>query len=251
MDDGKTWNNGTGYNPDYHKKRDSLIGLEVAKLLAWDPINQKEVWNVRQSAAWNGGVVSTGELVFQGTGTGNINAYDAVNGKQLYTFPLQTGIVAPPITYMVIGVQYLPIVAGWGGGQATWKRFTKHLNQGGIYTFKIGGKENKPDFPAKSPRELVSLEFDASAEQLDQGRQLFERFCGKCHWGDGEISHLTFSRPEIFNAFYQIVGEGAFLYKGMPSFKDRMSQKDVSDVKVYILSIAKDSREKLKNSSMK
>lgn len=57
------------------------------------------------------------------------------------------------------------------------------------------------------------------------------------------IPNLTYSSPEIFEYFEQIVGEGAFIGKEMPNFKDRLSNQDILDLKNYILSDAKDMRE--------
>ena len=38
------------------------------RLLAWDPVAQREVWRVEHGAPWNGGVlVTAGDLVFEGT----------------------------------------------------------------------------------------------------------------------------------------------------------------------------------------
>jgi len=122
---------------------------------------------------------------------------------------------------------------------ATWSKHTEQINPGGIYTFAIGGKKAAPQFPEKETRELVNLEFEASTDQIDHGAALFNRYCSKCHGGDGAIPNLTYSRPEIFEIFTEIVGKGAFLGKGMPAFGDRLSDQDILDLKNYILSAAK------------
>jgi len=252
FNDARSWNTGMGFDANSSVYEDSLIGPTIGKLIAWDPIKQKEVWSVERTSSWNGGVLSTSDLVFQGTGEGDLVAYEATTGKQLWSFPLQTGIVASPITYMVDGVQYITIVAGWGGGLAVWVKFTEQINPGAIYTFKIGGKENKPEFPTEPPKQLVYLDFDATTEQLNHGGQLFDRYCSHCHvfgrncnncHGDGVIPNLSYSSPEIFKAFHEIVGEGMFLYQGMPKYNDRLTEQDITDIKNYILSNAKKIRE--------
>src|SRR5690554_1555640 len=241
-DDGKSWNTGTSYNTDNPDVEDSLANQWHGKLIAWDPIKQKEVWSIQQNSFWNAGVLATEELVFQGTGEGDFKIYDAETGHQLWNFPLQTGIVAPPITYFVDGIQYVTLVAGWGGGMAEWLKNINQINPGGIYTFAIGGKKAPPQFPDKEPRELVNLEFKASAEQINHGRRLFDRYCTRCHGGDGVIPNLTYSKPEIFEIFHQVVGEGAFIEKGMPNFQDRLSDQDILDLENFILSDAKNKR---------
>ena len=87
------------------------------QLIAWDPIHQREVWRHQYQGPWNGGVLSTaGGLVFQGSAAGNFAAFDAATGRQLWTFPAQTGIVAAPITYTIGGQQYVAVLAGLGRG---------------------------------------------------------------------------------------------------------------------------------------
>src|SRR5690606_14618829 len=239
QDDGLSWNTGTGYNDADPVHHDSLANKWEGRLIAWDPIAQEEIWNIKQQSFWNAGVLTTEDLVFQGTGEGNFKAYDALSGKELWSFPLQTGIVAPPVTYMVDGIQYITLVAGWGGGMAIWHKYIDQVNPGGIYTFAIGSGSPAPQFTKKPARQLIELDFIASNEQLANGNKLFDRYCSKCHSGDGVIPNLSYSRPEIFEAFNQIVGEGAFLGKGMPKFGERLSEKELSDIKNYILSDAK------------
>jgi quinohemoprotein ethanol dehydrogenase len=63
---------------------------------------------------WNGGLMTTaGNLVFEGMGDGRFNAYDARNGKQLWSFDAHFGTTGAPITYEVDGKQYVSVVAGW------------------------------------------------------------------------------------------------------------------------------------------
>src|SRR5256886_8848026 len=53
-------------------------------LSAWDPVQQKEIWRVDRQSPVNGGLLSTaGNLVFQGTAQGNLEAYRADTGQKL------------------------------------------------------------------------------------------------------------------------------------------------------------------------
>ena len=86
------------------------------RLIAWDPVQQKEAWRVEHVSPWNGGTLATaGNLVFQGTADGRFVAYDAKNGAKLWEVPTGTGVVAAPATYEVDGKQYVSIAVGWGG----------------------------------------------------------------------------------------------------------------------------------------
>ena len=55
------------------------------RLIAWDPVKQKEAWRAEYVAPWNGGTLTTaGNLVFQGTADGRFIAYNATTGEKLW-----------------------------------------------------------------------------------------------------------------------------------------------------------------------
>jgi len=54
---------------------------------------------------------------FQGRSDGIFCAYRATDGKRLWDFDAGTGIMAPA-TYLQNGVQYITLMAGWGGAAA-------------------------------------------------------------------------------------------------------------------------------------
>ncbi len=82
----------------------------------------KVVWNADTEQPLMGGVLATaGGLVFTGEGNGQFNAYDARNGKKLWTFQCGAGVNAPAVSYMVGGKQYIAVAAG-GNTQLDFKR---------------------------------------------------------------------------------------------------------------------------------
>lgn len=82
-------------------------------LLAWDPVMQEEAWRVPLPSFQNGGILSTaGGLVFQGHSDGELVAYSATDGETLWSAPTQTGVLAPPVTYMIDDEQYVAVVVG-------------------------------------------------------------------------------------------------------------------------------------------
>ena len=240
-DDSRSWNLGIGYDPSKTVYEDSLRVNNFGVLLAWDPVAQKEAWSVRHASSWNAGVLTTDELVFQGNAEGNFVAYDARTGEKLWEVSLETGIVASPITYMIDDVQYISIAVGWGGYAGLHHKLTKQINPGTVYTFALGRKGTMPTFPEQLQKKLVELQPTATETEITRGKGLFNQYCRACHSlnGGGSIPDLTFSTEETFNAFDDIVWRGAYLQKGMPKFGDRITQKDASDIKQYILSVAK------------
>ncbi len=66
-----------------------------SQLVAWDPVNQKEVWRSGVNGNIGAGTLTTaGGLVFQGRTTGRFVAYRATDGKELWSMDAQTGVVA-------------------------------------------------------------------------------------------------------------------------------------------------------------
>ena len=254
-EDGRSWNTGSDFDPEKKVHEDLMARRGFGKLIAWDPIKQKEVWNVKQLTPWNAGVLSTRDFVFQGTSEGDFVAYDAVTGEKVWSYPLATGIIAPPITYEIDNVQYITIPVGWGGVMGLWTKFTEQINPGTIYTFALGRNEPMPFFEKKPAQQLVDLDFEATTAQIDHGQKLYLKYCTRCHGGGnlptggGSIPNLAYSQPETLNMITQIAGEGIFLEKGMPNFGDRLSKEDIGDIKNYILNDAKERREAQTNSN--
>ena len=115
----------------------------IGSLRAVDPRTGKIVWEVKNDAPLWGGVLTTaGNLVFWGTPEGLLKAADAKTGKVVWEFQTGSGVVAPPITWMQNGEQYVSVVSGWGGAVPLWggdvaKRVSL-LEQGGmVWVFKI------------------------------------------------------------------------------------------------------------------
>jgi len=240
-EDVRTWNTGTGNDPAKPVYKDSLIDKFYGELIAWHPIHQKAAWSVKHATIWNAGVLTTDDLVFQGTAEGNFVAYEASTGKKVWETSLKTGIIASPITYMVDDVQYISIAVGWGGAYGLGNKFTKQINPGTIYTFALGKNEPKPAYPINPEKKLIELPVTATQKEIANGNALFNRYCNKCHNmnGGGSLPDLTFSSQETFDAFKVIVVDGIYLTKGMPKFNGRLSEQDVADIKQYILSVAK------------
>ncbi len=95
----------------------NVIGPDVTGgfLMAYDPASGTERWRVPGGSAIGGGTVATaGGIVFQATG-GTLYAYSADKGTKL--LELKTGMpgqMAPPITFVVDGKQYVALQVGNG-----------------------------------------------------------------------------------------------------------------------------------------
>ena len=88
---------------------------------AWDPVNGRVVWSLKENfPVWSGTVVTAGDVAFYGTMDGWFKAVNARTGDLLWQFKVGSGIVGQPITYKgPDGKQYVAVlsgVGGWAGG---------------------------------------------------------------------------------------------------------------------------------------
>jgi PQQ-dependent dehydrogenase (methanol/ethanol family) len=84
---------------------------------AWDPVNKRPAWQIKEDLpAWSGALVTAGDVVFYGTMDGWFKALDAKSGNLLWQFKTGSGILGQPITYRgPDGKQYVAIFSGVGG----------------------------------------------------------------------------------------------------------------------------------------
>jgi len=84
---------------------------------AWDPINKRKVWSIKEKfPVWSGALVTAGNVAFYGTMDGWFKAVDAHSGQLLWQFKVGSGIIGQPVTYRgPDGKQYVSILSGVGG----------------------------------------------------------------------------------------------------------------------------------------
>jgi alcohol dehydrogenase (cytochrome c) len=64
---------------------------------------------------WGPILATGGDLLFAGgTNDRKFRAFDAKTGKVLWEMGTNSGIIAPPVSYMVDGKQYIAVASGWG-----------------------------------------------------------------------------------------------------------------------------------------
>ncbi|MDB5697619.1 MAG: quinohemoprotein ethanol dehydrogenase [Alphaproteobacteria bacterium] len=229
----------------------------TSSLLAWDPVRQRKVWEVKTPGVWNGGVMTTaGGLVFQGQGDGMFNAYAADTGKPLWRFDGHMGIVGAPITYIANGRQYVTILAGWGGSGAGFMGSLsaqygwvarKHTNR--VLTFAMDGRAR---LPANLPPPGRELPIDDPAFALDQakaerGAALYSSTCMACH-GSGVVAagyapDLRASPvPLAEDLFKNVVHGGLLLEQGMPTYGE-LTDSQLEELRHYIRARARETIE--------
>jgi PQQ-dependent dehydrogenase (methanol/ethanol family) len=260
-----SFTNDPGYRPRHYTRasglksggaipQDAAIRAAIpkrlgARLIAWDPVTQREVWRVPHEFAGNGGVLATaGGLVFQSAADGWFTAYDAAAGKRLWRFDAQATAQGGPISYEIDGIQYIAIAAGNGGsswlagGMATTQR--KSPPTGRVLVFRLGGKARYARIdtavaPVPQPPDLTS-----EPRVISRGATSYATYCAGCH-GFGAISGQVI--PDLRcspylqygEAFRAVVQDGALLANGMPRFGTDIPTGDVEAIRAFIASEAR------------
>ncbi|WP_241657338.1 PQQ-dependent dehydrogenase, methanol/ethanol family [Aurantiacibacter suaedae] len=217
---------------------------EKAWLTAWDPVKQEAAWRVELPRHGNGGVfVTASDLVFEGTTRQTFAAFDARTGEELWSYPTQSAPVAGGITYMLDGVQYVAVNAGWGGGAAQIERGAGTelpRSAARLLVFKLGGTAQLPTLPpqASAPPEPPRLR--ANEATVERGRALFAQTCALCHGQNaiGGVKDLRHMDRATHDKFADIVLGGIYLDKGMASFADILSDDDAEAIHSYIIARA-------------
>lgn len=218
----------------------------VSYLKAWDPLTQKARWQVKTPGISNSGTMATaGDLVFQGLADGYLHAYDATNGKDLWSFYAKVAVTGPPVTYSVNGEQFITVATGPLNGapgafgsisaQFGWD---SRLHPRRLLTFKLGGNASVPETPA--PVKSVALfgeNMELDMKLAAAGVREWAR-CQLCHGpgvvAGGNAPDLRASPiPLDFAAFENIVRQGALEKRGMPKFAE-LSDETLQQIRHYI-----------------
>jgi PQQ-dependent dehydrogenase (methanol/ethanol family) len=119
---------------------------------AWDPVNRKAAWNIKEHfPVWCGTVVTAGDVVFYGTMDAWFKAVDAHSGEELWKFKVDSGIVSQPITYLgPDGKQYVAVLSGVGGwpGNVVANDLEPEMDQTALHGFGYAMRE-LPKYTAK------------------------------------------------------------------------------------------------------
>ena len=214
-----------------------------ARLVAWDPVKQREVWRTGVLGSNGAGTLSTaGGLVFQGTTENRFVAYRATDGKELWSMDAQSGVAAAPATFELDGEQYIAVEAGYGLARYGMSNGSRLL------VFKLGGTVRLPPAaPAPPPPVLDPPPLTASSEVIEEGHKRFVAHCTMCHeppaasravFPDLRYSPLLHSAE----AFSSVVLGGALQTSGMASFRERLTEEQTQTIRAYLISRANEAK---------
>lgn len=241
-----------GAMPAIKEAREAAKAATTGAVVAWDPVEKKERWRIPFAGPWNGGLLATaGGLLFQGNAKGTFAAYSAKDGKELWSFPAQTGVVAAPVTFKAGNDQYVAVLAGWGG---VWPLATGVLadksgpvrNISRLLVFKLGGKGKLPDAPPFEERPLDPPAPVGTPATIAQGSYLYGKYCTVCH-GDAAIGGLLPDlRHSAMNtdaaAWQTVVHDGALVDNGMIGWGKYMTKEQIESIRHYVIKRANEDK---------
>jgi quinohemoprotein ethanol dehydrogenase len=227
-----------------------------AHLVAWDPVARKPRWKIDGRGA---GVLATaGNLVFQGRGRnvmGELVAFRADSGQQLWSYNTPNAIVTGPVTYSVGGEQYVLAVSGASGGVRTGTNDVRERQPGRLVAFKLGGTATLPPDPPPAPmREPPPMTW--SAATVLQGDDLFGQFCSRCHAAQARSSNAVpdlrrsaaLANPALWRA---IVDKGAMKANGMIGWEKFLPPGGSDAIRAYVVAQAHKLRQDLASTASK
>lgn len=215
-------------------------GLHGA-LIAWNPVTQSVAWKVDHARPVNGGVLATGGgLVFQGEGGGALVAYDDRDGRPLWHFDSQSGVIAAPMSYRIGDTQYIAVMAGYGGAMALAlpDPFDPRPRMNGrLLVFKLGGTAKLPPRPDVLPFTITQDALPADA--VRKGAALYADRCSDCHSSGVLSANVT---PDLrrsgalasADAWRSVVIDGALSDRGMVSFKASIAPAEAENIRLYV-----------------
>lgn len=211
------------------------------RLLAWDPVRQREAWSVPLEGRKNGGILSTaGNLVFQGNVTGEVIAYAADTGARLWSFDGQTGILGQPITYRAGGRQFVTIITGWrmGAPSGPGLDWDYRVQRRRVLTFALDATGALPPLDRTPAPFVDDAAFRVDARRAAVGASVFGLRCYLCHGvagvSGGTAPDLRRSQiPLDLNSLSAVLHDGVLVQNGMPQFAE-LSPQEIEGVQHYI-----------------
>ncbi len=172
-----------------------------------------------------------GNLVFQGTADGRFLAYRADDGRPLFVDHTETGVIAAPMTFELDGVQYVSVMAGWGGafaiGGGTAARGAV-AGPGKLITYALATEAPTP--------EQVETFITRPGKEAD-GERLYHQWCSRCHGAGGTsasmIPDLRKSVVRLEDNFKLFAREG-IPGTAMPKMGDSINEAEAELIRGFL-----------------
>jgi quinohemoprotein ethanol dehydrogenase len=211
------------------------FGNQVGYFGAVDAATGRIAWQKRWPDSCYAGTMTTGGgLVFVGRSGGQLQAYDARSGDQLWSFQTGAGANDAPSAFAMDGKEYIVFYAGGNSLAAS-----PHGDN--LWLFSLDGTKGPAAAPGagqgvghagEAPSEPTNQTGDAAA-----GQTIFQDNCSTCHGSNGQGGNggpnLTAiaSAKQLQRVIAQVTNGGG----GMPAFRGTLTDQQIADVAAYVV----------------
>ena len=215
-------------------------------LVGWDPLQGLARWKVPQDLPLNGGTLSTaGNVVFAGTATGELKAYHAETGDELWSRATGSSIQAGPVTYKIDGKQVVLAPVGAPPiARNALPEYGASKNARGpsrLMAFMLDAKTDMPIVIPPGPLPKPPARITSDDAVLKVGATVFNASsCWICH--GQHASGFAGSAPDLkrspllhsADAWYDVVVDGVKQQTGMIGH-DYLSREESEAVRAYVI----------------
>jgi quinohemoprotein ethanol dehydrogenase len=252
-----TYKSGERYSGSFERR--VLSGVDTPGFLtAYDLSKGKIAWQDHFSdSCYSGAVTTAGGLIFVGRNTGELQAYDAGNGKKLWSFQTGGGANTTATVFEDEGEEKVAIYAGGNSLAATphSENFWVFSLKGTMAQLKSSEREGEGteakgegnEAAEKREEEIPSEEAGHKQEKAEKGsgggpdamagKEVFSENCSTCHGatgkgGNGGPDLTTMPKAkEQKGAEEQVTNGGG----GMPAFKGQLNEEEIANVAAYVV----------------
>ncbi|WP_068090359.1 PQQ-dependent dehydrogenase, methanol/ethanol family [Novosphingobium rosa] len=217
-----------------------------SRLVAWDVAANRIAWQVPEPGIFNGGTMATGgNLVFQGLNDGSFNAYSAQDGKKLWSYAMQNGMLAAPMSYSLGGKQYVTIITGFRSSYANTPNWDYRQQKRRVMTFALGATKQLPKAEVADAPIVDDAAFVIDPAKVKIGAGIFNTSCVICHGvgmaaGGAAPDLRKSSIPLDAAGFAAVLHDGALMSRGMPGFGN-LTPEEIEGLRHYIRQRARES----------
>jgi mono/diheme cytochrome c family protein len=213
------------------------FGQNVGYFSAIDATTGRIVWQHRWAdSCYSGSATTAGGIVFVGRNAGQLEAYDARNGKKLWSFQTGAGANDVPTIFERNGKEYLVFYAGGNALAAS-------AHGDNLWLLGLDGKLGPAPAPAAGQgvghagQATPTPAAPTAAGDATAGKTVFANNCSGCHGLTGTGGNggpdLT-ARPGA-KSYTRVIAQVTNGGNGMPPFKGTLTQKQIRDVATYVV----------------
>jgi quinohemoprotein ethanol dehydrogenase len=222
----------------------SFSGIGALSGLAWtestgtftaiSATTGKVVWQKQwPESCYSGTATTAGNLVFVGRNAGQLQAYNATNGKMLWSFQTGAGANGSPTFFQQDGKEYVAFYAAGNSLQASphGDNFWLFSLDGTVGPLPAPGKGTGTEHAGEGGGGTTTTAGDAAA-----GKAIFGDNCATCHGslgtggnGGPDLTSIP-SAKQVLVVTNQVTNGGG----GMPPFKGTLTKQQIANVAAYV-----------------